>query len=308
MALVSVIIPTYNRAHLVGRAIQSVLAQTFTQFEILVIDDCSNDDTERVVSEISDDRITYIRHTENRGGSTARNTGVTASRGQFVAFLDSDDTWHPEKIAKQLDLFEKSGDEVGVIYTGFNINNSVGKTMDVHRPQARGNIFRQLLCANCVGTTSTVMIRRICIDKVGGFDETLPSCQDWDLWLRLARHFKYDFVPEPLVNYLEAPTAERITGNVSAMLEGHSSVLRKFNSDIATLSASELAAQQLNLGHIFANVGAIRISRQFLLQAIKVDPLHWKALAILIMTAFGPRLTQQFLQAMRFAKAVLDRW
>ena len=101
---VSVVIPTHDRAHLVGRAIRSVLAQTFQDFEIIVVDDCSVDNTKEVVQSLADSRIRYLRHEINRGGSAARNTGIGAARGEWIAFLDSDDEWLPKKLEKQLEM------------------------------------------------------------------------------------------------------------------------------------------------------------------------------------------------------------
>ena len=110
---VSVIIPTYNRAHLVGRAIRSVLNQTYQDFEIIVVDDGSTDNTEEVVKSFNDPRIRYIRHEKNRGGSAACNTGIRAARGEYIAFQDSDDEWLPEKLEKQMQVFENTPTGVG---------------------------------------------------------------------------------------------------------------------------------------------------------------------------------------------------
>ncbi len=116
---VSVIIPTYNRAHLLGRAIESVLDQTYQDFEIIVVDDASADETEEVVKSFGDDRINHIRHQKNKGGSAARNTGIKAARGEFIAFLDSDDEWVPKKLEKEIDRLQTLSNEVGVVYSGF---------------------------------------------------------------------------------------------------------------------------------------------------------------------------------------------
>ena len=111
MAAVSVIITTYNRAHLVGKAIKSVLNQTFQDFELIVVDDGSTDNTEEVINSFNDTRIRYIRHKINKGGNAARNTGLRNSKGEYIAFLDSDDEWLPEKLERQLEVFKKSQDE-----------------------------------------------------------------------------------------------------------------------------------------------------------------------------------------------------
>lgn len=117
---VSVILPTYNRAHLVGRAIQSVLDQMYQDFEIIVVDDGSGDNTEEIINGFTDTRIRYVKHQKNKGGSAARNTGIKLAKGKYIAFQDSDDEWLPDKLEKQMKAFKKASDEVGVVYTGFH--------------------------------------------------------------------------------------------------------------------------------------------------------------------------------------------
>jgi glycosyltransferase involved in cell wall biosynthesis len=116
---VSVIIPTYNRAHLIGRAIQSVLKQTYQDFEVIVVDDGSIDNTEEVVKKIQENRVYYYKHDKNKGGSAARNTGISLAKGEYIAFQDSDDEWLPEKLEKQIGVFNNQTKNVGVVYTGF---------------------------------------------------------------------------------------------------------------------------------------------------------------------------------------------
>ena len=113
---ISVIIPTYNRAHLIGKAVKSVLSQTYQDFEIIVVDDGSTDNTEEIVKSFTDYKIYYICHKHNRGASAARNTGIKASRGEYIAFLDSHDEWLPEKLDKQIKTFNSESSEVGVVY------------------------------------------------------------------------------------------------------------------------------------------------------------------------------------------------
>ena len=118
---VSVIIPTYNRAHLIDRSIQSVLNQTYQDFELIVVDDRSTDNTEDIIRQFreKDKRIKYIKHDKNKGGSAARNTRIKNSVGKYIVFQDSDDEWFPEKLEKQMKIFETASLEVGVVYTGF---------------------------------------------------------------------------------------------------------------------------------------------------------------------------------------------
>jgi len=124
---VSVIISTYNRAHLIGRAIQSVLNQTYQDFEVIVVDDGSTDNTEEIVKSFNDPRIRYIRHEKNKGAAAARNTGIKAARGKYIAFQDSDDEWLPEKLEKQMKVFENAPPEAGVVYTDMQRINEDGE-------------------------------------------------------------------------------------------------------------------------------------------------------------------------------------
>src|SRR5262245_18798192 len=192
---VSVVIPVFNRAVKVRRAIASVLAQTFQNFEIIVVDDGSTDGTSSAVAAIADPRVTLIRHDRNRGGSAARNTGINASSVPFVAFLDSDDEWLPTKLERQLEVFERSSERVGLIYTWAERIFPDG-SVSRYIPRRRVDLARALLTVNFIGETSLGMVRRIALDAIGGFDETLPSSQDMDLWLRICERFDADVVPE----------------------------------------------------------------------------------------------------------------
>ena len=181
---VSVIIPAYNRAHLVGRAITSALAQSFKDLEIIVVDDGSMDETRELVGSFSDSLIRYLRHSENKGGSEARNTGIKAARGEYIALLDSDDEWLPQKLQSQLDILQELPPCWGGVCTGFWLlegTSVVERTPDLPRN------LSNLLLAHCpLSAGSTLMVRKEILDKIGYFDESLPQHQDWDLLLRLA--------------------------------------------------------------------------------------------------------------------------
>jgi glycosyltransferase involved in cell wall biosynthesis len=180
---VSVIIPTFNRDWIIRDAIDSVLGQTYPNFELLVVDDGSTDRTVEFLRTY-DDRLRVIRQ-DNRGVSAARNCGIKASRGQLIAFLDSDDMWLPEKLAAQVSFFERhphakicQTEEVW-IRNGMRVN-----PRQKHRKRS-GDIFEHSL-ALCLVSPSAVMLRRELLDEVGLFDEALPACEDYDLWLRVS--------------------------------------------------------------------------------------------------------------------------
>jgi len=197
---VSVIIPTYNRASLLARSVNSILGQTYQDFEIIIVDDASTDNTEKLVKTLKDPRIIYLKHEKNRGGSAARNTGIKAARADLIAFQDSDDEWLPDKLAKQMDLLAEAPPEAGVVYTGFWRTNGDKKEC-IPGPAIKttqGNIHQELLTENFV-TTQAVLVKKECFQKAGTFDETLPRFQDWELFLRISKYFEFLYVPEPLV-------------------------------------------------------------------------------------------------------------
>ncbi|OPX39386.1 MAG: glycosyl transferase [Desulfobacteraceae bacterium 4484_190.3] len=197
MTEVSVIIPTFNRAHLVGRAISSVLFQAFERYEILVVDDGSTDSTGTVAKQFGS-RIRYIRLEDNRGVSAARNTGIRESSSPYIAFLDSDDYWLPEKLSSQIRFF-RDHPEIFICQTE-ELWIRKGKRVNprkIHRKPS-GDIFSPSLKL-CLVSPSAVMVNRSLLDQTGHFDETLPACEDYDLWLRIAAQHPVALIKKPLV-------------------------------------------------------------------------------------------------------------
>ena len=194
--LVTVIIPTYNRAGLVQEALASVKAQTFRDFEIVVVDDGGTDGTFEALAADPDFRV--LRHPCRRGVAAARNTGVAAARGEWLAFLDSDDLWRPDKLARQMAFLESrprmrlcQTDEIWV-RRGVRVNKPAA-----HRKVA-GQIFLPSL-ARCMVSPSAAMLHRRLFEDHGAFDVTLPAAEDYDLWLRLTWRFEVGLVDQPLV-------------------------------------------------------------------------------------------------------------
>jgi glycosyltransferase involved in cell wall biosynthesis len=193
---VSVVIPTHNRASLLKRAIDSVRNQTYKNLEIIVVDDASSDDTPSVVRGILDDRLQYLRHERNRGGAATRNTGIRAATGKYIAFLDDDDEWEPEKTELQLAAIEK--------YDAVLCMSTIGGECNIKRLAARQTCdVRELReWMPPVGGTSALMARADLL-KVVLFDESLPRCQDWDVLIRLAQRCTIGYLPKRLVKYNE---------------------------------------------------------------------------------------------------------
>ncbi len=201
---VSVIIPTFNRAHLLRRALASVLSQDFTDFEVLVIDDHSTDGTQGLLDDVrsADPRVRGFLQPENRGVSAARNRGFREARGELIAFLDSDDEWLAGKLARQVTFFDEAPSRVGLLYGAVH---TVGASEWVSKPVHRGKIHRVLLRENVIHGTSGVMLRREAVERTGAFDEEIPAIEDWDYWIRLSREFDVDFLPEPMIRYHATP-------------------------------------------------------------------------------------------------------
>lgn len=193
--LVSVIIPTYNRSKLLNRALGSVFKQTYKNFEVIVADDGSTDQTVHNLE--LHPHLTLI-HKENQGVSKARNTGLEHAKGELIAFLDSDDEWKPKKLEKQVKFFEENPEAVICQTDETWIRN--GKHLNpMKKHEKRGGwIFEQCLPL-CIVSPSAVMMKRKLFDLVGNFDESFPACEDYDLWLRVAARFPIHLIKEKLV-------------------------------------------------------------------------------------------------------------
>jgi glycosyltransferase involved in cell wall biosynthesis len=199
MPAVSVIIPTYNTARFLVQAIDSVLAQSLRDFEIIVVDDGSTDDTRSILRRYGDAIRTV--HQANLGVSAARNAGIAASRGRLVAFLDADDVWSPVKLDRQFSGLAASPG-YRACYTALEVVDSDLRTVGVNWSIRRGSTLEDLLLSgNVVGTPSSVICDRELLAGGGGFDPALSYSADWDLWVRLSAHTEFLYLHEPLVKY-----------------------------------------------------------------------------------------------------------
>ena len=208
--LVSAVIPAFNAAAVIERTVRSVITQTYPVMEILVVDDGSTDETASIVKGLSaDDGRVKLLQQENKGVSAARNLGIKCARGEYIAPLDADDTWLPEKIEKQVEVFRTSSATVGLVYTQSVRIFEDGRPSVYSASTEEGSVFFPLLLGNFLQNASTPLIRRQCLDKAGLYsldyrNSNAQGCEDWDIYLRLAEHYEYRVVGEFLTGYWQS--------------------------------------------------------------------------------------------------------
>ncbi len=311
MPKVSVIIPTHNRAEFLCSAIISVLNQTFQDFEIIVVDDASMDNTHEVVSSFNDKRIKYMRHEINKGASAARNTGIKNSSSDYIAFLDDDDEWLAEKLEMQISLLEKTPPKVGVVYTGYVIvDRASGQIIYQRISTKKGDIFNEMLIENVIGATPSVLLRKECFNKVGLFDENLSTFEDWDMWIRISKEFHFECIKEVLVKcYFH--DKDKLTVNVEALSKGIEVMFKKYGH----LSAFKktLSYSYLRLGVLLCYNKNTKKGREAFLKAIRLYPFEIRhyfnlGLSLLGVGAFRglKRNKNELIASLRLRKIDLD--
>lgn len=254
--MVSVIIPTYNRAASIGNSIQSVLNQTWQNYEIIIVDDGSTDNTRQVVEHFDDDRIRYICMEKNGGASRARNEGIRQAKCEFIAFLDSDDEWMPQKLEKQMQVILQAPEKVGLVYCRMRGLRKDGKfiycpELSLKKEQLEGNLLANLVGSNVIGTPA-MLIRKKCLDQTGGFDEGLRCLEDWELVLRIAEKWEIGFVDEILV---EVHFSEgSVSGNSKGYVETRCYMIAKYwelmvQRDILNKMVEEVLLSAKHIGY-----------------------------------------------------------
>lgn len=275
---VSVVIPAYNRAASIKVSIESVLRQSYADFELLVVDDCSTDATVAVAAGIADPRIRLLANPRNMGAGGARNTGLAAARGTWVAFQDSDDEWLPSKLEKQMARLTAPGAPYVAAYCGMLILGGLDP-----RPGARletryvpdpaiarvdGDILVSLLGTNLI-STQTLVARRDLLERIGGFDEATTPIEDWDCVLQLAQLGPIAFVDEPLVlqrfspNSITRLTARRLT-SLARLLDKHRELFARH--------PAELAGRYYVLAGGLRRQGDVAGARRYLAEARRLKP------------------------------------
>jgi len=192
---ISIIIPTWNRASFLEKAVTSVLRQTYKNFELIIIDDGSDDETDSLIRSLDDPRLHYL-YQENLGVSAARNTGIKKSKGAILAFLDSDDYWIEEKLEKQYEFMQRTLSDVSHTQEIWYRSGKILHQKKKHRKES-GDLFHRSLEICCI-SISTVMVRKEVFDCVGYFDESFPACEDYDMWLKVTSRYPVFLLDEEL--------------------------------------------------------------------------------------------------------------
>lgn len=232
--MVSAIITTYKRPpEIVERAAQSVLSQTYKDIELIIVDDSPETYEQRsevcYMAQSLGERVKYIPHEKNLGACAARNTGIKNAKGEFVAFLDDDDEWLPEKIEKQLYEIEKDANTALVYCSRYVYFVSEGEERIDSVTFFKGNIYEKLILNNFIGSTSFTLIRRSVLDELGGFNVEMKAAQDYEMWLRIAEKYSISYIDKPLVRYY-VHEGEQITKNHKVKMEALERI-NELNSD-----------------------------------------------------------------------------
>ncbi|WP_293030981.1 glycosyltransferase [Natronococcus sp.] len=268
MPAVSIVIPTYNRASVVGRAIDSALAQTSDDLKVIVVDDGSSDGTDAVLDSYDDDRLVYLQTRANNGANAARNRGIERATGEFVSFLDSDDELAPTHVERVLETFRAGTEQVRGVYTSYRKRRG-GAVYDVIRAQERVTL-EELGRGNPVGSFSATTFRASAFDDVGPLDEDLPAVQDYEFYLRLLaadEGAEIRGVPEVLLD--RHTDGERIGTDPERKLEGYRQVLERHGEHVGRRRRAEFAA---NVAIIYAENGRREPAAAYLRHALAIDP------------------------------------
>jgi glycosyltransferase involved in cell wall biosynthesis len=238
MMKVSVIIPTHNRPSELKEAIESVSGQTRKPEEIIIIDDASDLDTQKIINNLAVENINikYERTPFSKGPAYSRNRGANLAQGDILMFLDDDDTWETNKIQSQLEVFSHD-DQIGLVYSGRLVVNSGNRTKVLYKikPLAEGNLYPQILYKNVIGVTSSVAIRKILFDKIGGFDEKLSAREDYDLWIRCCQQTIIGHDSSCHLRYILSENSNsQISGQLERNIKAIYELLAKYEKEIAS--------------------------------------------------------------------------
>lgn len=264
---VSIVVPTYNRADVLGRAIKSVLSQTLQDWELIIVDDGSTDDTRSVVGEYSDERIYYL-YQENQGANAARMTGVRMARGEYISFLDSDDRFHEDYLSTVADSLRQENESCAGIATSYFRVKSNGDVRSVKRVPSGKITLEQIVDGNKIGSFSCVTLKSQLFTDIGSLDMNIKAAQDYEYYLRALKKGYYILgIDQIMVDQIESDN--RISGNIERKKQAFGYLSQK-HGDI--LSEERIADQHYMLGLIFSDRGEYRSGASHFRKAIQKNP------------------------------------
>jgi glycosyltransferase involved in cell wall biosynthesis len=306
MPMVSVVIPAYNAAAWIDETLESVQAQTYRDSEIIVVDDGSSDETEKVVARFSS--IKYI-YRKNGGAAAARNDGIRAARGEYVAFLDADDLWLPDKLSLQIDLLERTG--LNWVYSGaYAIDGQTGRTLFTFgklRRQYSGDVLKPLFIEDFV-PSPTPIVRRAVFDIVGYFDEATIArgVEDWDMWLRIAARYPIGLIGNPLACY-RVHAASTVQTELATSLLGKNLyvielALKREPERLERLRSESTARMYIRIGQLCARRKNLIDARKMFAKAIFSNPLTIKAYVYWFGTFVGQRAANVYINSLHWLR------
>jgi glycosyltransferase involved in cell wall biosynthesis len=288
--VVSVIIPAYNAAPWIGETIDSVLNQSFRDIEVIVVDDGSTDKTSEVVAKYQQ-KVKYI-YKDNGGPSSARNVGILAARGEYIAFLDADDLWVASKLEQQMEIFNQNSSLVWVYSDGFIFENNPNQTPHLFSYSTcmyEGDILCSLLVDNFIASPTPV-IRKEIFDEIGLFNEepAFKSVEDWDMWLRISAKYPIGFVDQPLVKYRRHASGLTGTSSILNALRQKLIVVEQAISrnpeNLSNLYTKSISNLYTSAGHLTMSRGDREAARELYWNSILTNPKQLKVIAYWLTT------------------------
>ncbi|WP_170155521.1 glycosyltransferase family 2 protein [Halopiger aswanensis] len=278
---VSVIIPTYNRADVLPRAINSIINQSFDKFELIVVDDGSTDNTQSVVESYNDERVKYVVNDRKNGANAARNKGILKSRGEYISFLDSDDEYPSDNLSRTISCLDTLSSEfAGVCIPEYKYKGDNLLTVD--EPPKEEIQLNDIKNGNVIGGFSTITVCASIFDKIGLLDESLPASQDYDFYIRTLKNKKIRYTDKTyVIRHLDN---DRITTSPERKQKGFERLVEK-HADI--LPSSTISAQYCSLGVLYAREKNSPLAAREFRKAIKVDSEYILPYALYIISLFG---------------------
>jgi glycosyltransferase involved in cell wall biosynthesis len=303
---VSVVIPAYNAAPWIAETIDSVLAQTFSDFEVIVVDDGSTDETPNIVSSY-EDSIRYLRK-RNGGSASARNAGIRAAQGAYIAFVDADDLWMPQKLELQMDLLSNDIDLAWVYSDAFvveeksdNVLYRAGEHVSLHA----GDILRPLVLHDFI-PSPTPIVKREVFAVAGYFDESLRRSEDWDMWLRIAAELRASFVDQPLAKYRRHSLGKTGTIDLEYTFQSRMLIIEKALAQnpkrLSGLRDQAIANVYSGVGRLMLKRGASVNARAMFRRAVRLCPRDIKLSSYWLATFLPPRLLKSLTQIRRLVR------